>query len=96
VLDWAKKTELSNKSALECVQVSLKLFSDLNFQIRNYFSDLVGIMQSLQAYNNTDYKLEYRELAWSKMSENQDKQQKKRRFHLPDSSLVNTQHKLSN
>jgi len=53
-------------------------------------------MQSLQAYNNTDYKLEYRELAWSKMSENQDKQQKKRRFHLPDSSLVNTQHQLSN
>jgi len=85
VLDWAKKTELSNKSALECVQVSLKLFSDL-----------VGIMQSLQAYNNTDYKLEYRELAWSKMSENQDKQQKKRRFHLRDSSLVNTQHQLSN
>ena len=85
MLDWAKKTELSNKSALECVQVSLKLFSDL-----------VGIMQSLQAYNNTDYKLEYRELAWSKMSENQDKQQKKRRFHLRDSSLVNTQHQLSN
>ena len=81
MLDWAKKTELSNKSALECVQVSLKLFSDL-----------VGIMQSLQAYNNTDYKLEYRELAWSKVSENQDKQQKKRIFHLPDSSLVNMQH----
>jgi len=53
-------------------------------------------MQSLQAYNNTDYKLEYRELAWSKVSENQDKQQKKRRFHLPDSSLVNTQDQLSN
>jgi hypothetical protein len=50
-------------------------------------------MQSLQAYNK---KLEYRELAWSKVSENQDKQQKKRRFHLPDSSLVNTQHQLSN
>ena len=49
-------------------------------------------MQSLQAYNNTDYKLEYRELAWSKLSENQDKQQKKRIFHLPDSSLVNMQH----
>jgi hypothetical protein len=72
VLDWATKTELNNKSALECVQVSLKLFSDLIFQIRNYFLDLVGIMQSLQAYN-TDYKLEYRELAWSKWSESQDK-----------------------
>ena len=66
MLDWAKKTELSNKSALECVQVSLKLFSDPNFQIRNYFSDLVGIMQSLQAYNNTDYKLEYKELSMVK------------------------------
>jgi hypothetical protein len=29
-------------------------------------------MQSLQAYNNTDYKLEHRELAWSKVSENHD------------------------
>jgi hypothetical protein len=53
-------------------------------------------MHSLQAYNNADYKLEYKELAWSKVSENQDKQQKKRRFHLADSSLVNMQHQLSN